>query len=185
MSETASNSQYPKPKASSTLLPVSFVVMGGIVFLVIGLYGAGMVKHSYDKSMCRGLLKGIGIALRVYSSDYDGEYPTADKWWDLLAQPAIARETKIPSYIWEQRKVDDSQVDCCYALNPYAKPNSPPDIVLVFDTKQGRNMFGGEELLTFENHNGKGCNVLFNDYTMRFIAPEKIGELRWKGEQKQ
>jgi len=41
------------------------------------------------------------------------------------------------------------------------------------------NQFGGPELLTTENHNGEGCNILFNDGSVKFVKAEDIGELKW------
>jgi hypothetical protein len=41
---------------------------------------------------------------------------------------------------------------CHYAINPICEPNSPPDTVLLFETKAGWNQHGGLELFTFDNH---------------------------------
>ena len=71
---------------------------------------------------------------------------------------------------------------CHYAMNPNCEPKSPSDMVLLFETKGGWNQFGGSELLTTENHGGKGCNVLFNDGHVEFVRPERLGELKWKVE---
>jgi hypothetical protein len=70
--------------------------------------------------------------------------------------------------------------------------------VLVFETECGKercwNRFGGAEILSFENHHMptilprkdgfyvRGCNVLFNDGTVRFIKPEEVGKLKWKSD---
>jgi len=50
---------------------------------------------------------------------------------------------------------------------------------LLFETKKGWNQHGGRELLTLENHKGEGCNVLFNDKSVRFIKAEDVNELKW------
>ena len=68
-----------------------------------------------------------------------------------------------------------------YAMNPECKPNSPPDMVLLFETKAGWNQHGGPELFTFDNHDPKGGCVLLNDGTVKFIrTPEELRQLRWK-----
>jgi hypothetical protein len=69
---------------------------------------------------------------------------------------------------------------CSYAMNPDCEPNSPDDVVLLFESKPGWNRFGGAELLNFDNHDGKGCNVLFNDQHVEFIHVEDVNKLRWK-----
>jgi len=73
---------------------------------------------------------------------------------------------------------------CHYAMNPNCEPKSPSDMVLLFETKDGWNQFGGPEILTLENHNGKGCNVLFNDRHVEFVKIEQLGQLKWKVEEK-
>jgi len=73
------------------------------------------------------------------------------------------------------------QGKCHYALNSSCKPNSPPDTVLLFETKAGWNQHGGPELFTFDNHDPKGGCVLLNDGTVKFIrTKEELQQLRWK-----
>jgi hypothetical protein len=68
-----------------------------------------------------------------------------------------------------------------YAMNPNCEPNSPGDMVLLFETKAGWNQHGGPELFTFDNHDPKGGCVLLNDGTVKFIrTEEELHALRWK-----
>jgi len=53
-------------------------------------------------------------------------------------------------------------------------------MVLLFETRAGWNQFGGPELLAPENHQGDGCNILFNDMHVEFVETERFGELRWE-----
>jgi len=70
---------------------------------------------------------------------------------------------------------------CHYAMNPDCKPESPDDMVLLFETKAGWNQHGGPELFTFDNHEPKGGCVLLNDGTVKFIrTKEELQQLRWK-----
>ncbi|MFH1883138.1 MAG: hypothetical protein ABIL62_10555 [Planctomycetota bacterium] len=70
---------------------------------------------------------------------------------------------------------------CHYAMNRNCKPNSPPDTVLLFETKGGWNQHGGPELFTFDNHDPRGGCVLLNDGTVKFIRTmEEYQKLRWK-----
>jgi len=45
------------------------------------------------------------------------------------------------------------------------------------------NQVGGPEILTIENHKGKGCNVLFNNGRVEFVRRERFGELEWEVEE--
>jgi hypothetical protein len=68
-----------------------------------------------------------------------------------------------------------------YAMNLDCKYDSPPDTVLLFETKAGWNQHGGPELFTFDNHDPKGGCVLLNDGTVKFIrTKEELQQLRWK-----
>ena len=42
------------------------------------------------------------------------------------------------------------------------------------------NQVGGPEVLTTENHQGRGCNILFADGHAEFVFVEEIPSLRWK-----
>lgn len=77
--------------------------------------------------------------------------------------------------------LDPLLLECHYAMNPNCKPNSQPDMVLLFETKAGWNQHGGHELFTFDNHGPKGGYVLLNDGTVKFIrTKEELQQLRWK-----
>jgi hypothetical protein len=68
-----------------------------------------------------------------------------------------------------------------YAMNPNCEPNSPGDMVLLFETKADWNQHGGPELFTFDNHEPKGGCVLLNDGTVKFIrTEEELKALKWK-----
>jgi len=71
--------------------------------------------------------------------------------------------------------------ECYYAMNPNCKPDSPADMVLLFETKAGWNQHGGLELFAFDNHEPKGGCVLLNNGTVKFIrTKEELRQLRWK-----
>jgi len=138
---------------------------------------------------CRANLHTLKIDLMLYSSENEGKYPTADKWCDLLKD----------YYNEEDYYIEDSLVcpsqwrageRCSYAINPYCEPNSPPDTVLLFETKGGWNQFGGIEIVSIDNHTNErdrfwgykiqGCNIVFNDRSVRFVREEEFPKLKWK-----
>lgn len=129
---------------------------------------------------CGDNLSYLGKAMLLYANDHDDQYPTPEKWCDLLIEYlTIDLDETFFQYLAKKK------YRCCYAINPNAEPNGPSDIVLLFETKGGWNQFGGPEILTFENHKGRGCNILFNNGRVEFVKPERLGELKWEVEQKQ
>jgi hypothetical protein len=140
---------------------------------------------------CRANLHSLSIALAIYSSENEGKYPTADKWCDLLKDYYIEDQLVCPSQEREGER-------CSYAINPYCEPNSPPDTVLLFETKGGCNQFGDIEILSTGNHTHerdrfwgykiRGCNIAFNafnDRSERFVREEEFPKLKWKPDEAQ
>jgi hypothetical protein len=73
-------------------------------------------------------------------------------------------------------------------MNPNCEPNSPPDMVLLFETKAGWNQHGGPELFTFDNHDPRGgcprklvpvkTGILLNDGTVKLVRLRRIHKNR-------
>jgi hypothetical protein len=159
---------------------IIFIVSFIIIILVLQSF---VPRLNIDKkpgkiTACRYNLKHLGLALKVYTEDNSNTYPTPDKWCDLLISEikVSPKSTPIEDYL---HCPGAKEGKCNYAMNPNCKPNSPRDTVLLFDTKGGWNQSGGYELLTTENHSGKGCCILFNNGSYEFIEKDKIAKLKW------
>jgi hypothetical protein len=122
---------------------------------------------------CGTNMKGLGMCIAIYADDNGGKYPAPKTWCDLLTQDGLAEKRLFKCLA--HRKSEST-----YAINPNCEPNSPPDTVVLFETKGGWNQLGGQEILTTENHDPKGCNILFNDLSVRFVKTEELDKLRWK-----
>jgi hypothetical protein len=103
------------------------------------------------------------------------QYPVPSEWCDILLRrypPGGTEQFKCPSA---------GEGKSHYAINPNCRPDSPADMVLIFETTDGWNQHGGPELFTFDNHDPKGGCVLLNDGTVKFIrTKEELQQLRWK-----
>jgi hypothetical protein len=110
-------------------------------------------------------------------------YPRPSEWCDDILRPYPAFGVNAAGNL-------DPKPHICpsagkgrnhYAMNPNCKPDSPGDMVLLFETKAGWNQHGGPKLFTFNNHDPKGGCVLLNDGTVKFIrTKEELQQLRWK-----
>jgi prepilin-type processing-associated H-X9-DG protein len=161
-----------------TLKAGRFAIVGvvmGAIFLVFWFLQSPRSTFTTQKR-CAANLRVLGRAMLIHSCG-DGPYPAANEWCDFLVQEG---------YTLEETFVCDGAREgrCNYAINPNVSPISHPRLVLLFETKGGWNQFGDSELLTFENHKGKGCNVLFNDGHVEFVKTEQLGQLKWKVEEK-
>ncbi len=75
---------------------------------------------------------------------------------------------------------------CNYAINKNIEKllaiRAPPDMVVLFETYPGWNQSGGPEILTTDNRQGEGCNILFVDSHVEFVKTEDLHDLKWKPE---
>jgi prepilin-type processing-associated H-X9-DG protein len=169
-------------KSKGLLTGRAFSILGMIMPLIIIVWIILTTppdrRYLAYRVICNANLRSLGVAMYTYASDYN-KYPTYDKWCDLLMKTANLTEKH---FICKGALKNGDKGRCHYAMNPYCEPNSPPDMVLLFETKGGWNQFGGPELLTFENHEGKICNILYNDGHVEFVKPDQIGQLNWNVE---
>jgi prepilin-type processing-associated H-X9-DG protein len=150
-------------------LPFVAMLMG---IMMPALARTRMVAY---RMVCGANLAGLGKAINLYSDDNNDTFPNSAKWCDLL----IKNEDVDPNQF---RCKGDPEGPCSYAMNKNAEnlgSKSPADMVLLFESKPGWNQSGGPELLTLENHQGEGCNILFCDGHAKFVLSEDIDELRW------
>jgi prepilin-type processing-associated H-X9-DG protein len=158
-------------------LAVSGAVIGAVFLVCWVLHCPGSTFAAQTK--CAANLKMLGKWMLLYAGDYDEQYPTTEKWCDLLAEymdtsvdsRAIERCFKCPA---------NKKGRCHYAMNPNPSTRLHHGLVLLFEAKGGWNQFGGPELLTLENHGGTGCNILFNDGHVEFVEAERINQLKWQ-----
>jgi hypothetical protein len=160
---------------SITAIVVIFLCLLGEVLL---LPKQGRIGGYAMKVMCEGNFHEISKALYIYADDNGGRFPDPNKWCDLLADKYIYKESlECPA----ARKHHDNG-PCNYAMNPYCQPNSPPDTVLLFETKGGWNQYGGSEIAAFFHKCETECHVMFKGKPSEFIKREDINKLRWKAE---
>ncbi|HNY77636.1 MAG: hypothetical protein RBS72_04590 [Sedimentisphaerales bacterium] len=120
----------------------------------------------------------------AYPAESSGQermaYPPSGRWCDVMLR-AYRVAAPGDSALKPHKCPGADEGKCHYAMNPNCKPDSPGDMVLLFEAKAGWNQHGGPELFTFDNHDPKGGCVLLNDGTVKFIrSEEELHALRWK-----
>ena len=133
---------------------------------------------------CGANLRNLWHRLRLYykaSGVIEMIYPASTEWCDSMTR-AYKSKGLLNKHIKNPHKCPSAyEGKNHYAMNPNCKPDSPTDMVLLFETKSGWNQHGGPELFTFDNHDPKGGCVLLNDGTVKFIrTKEELQQLRWK-----
>jgi hypothetical protein len=142
---------------------------------------APQVRPFEYRGYCALRLRLVGKGLKELGEE-EGRYHSPNQWCD-----AVARDVRKGVLPWRETLRDDmrcvavSEDLCTYAMNPDCDPNSPPDTVLLFETKPGWNQHGGPELFTFDHHDPKGGCVVLNDGTVKFVrTKEELAQLRWR-----
>lgn len=182
----------------------------GIVCAVVSFAGP---RHSGRGIMCGTNLSGLGKAILVYANDNNDEFPTTERWCDLLVRYVDAHPKQ---FICRQSDTKFGESSYAMNINLSGKKTGeiPLDTVLLFETDLGKdpdgrmdslasrdffdflklpgkkgkqkiygkrwNQYGGQELLTLEHHESRGCNILFADSHVEFIKAEDINNLLWE-----
>ena len=152
-----------------------------IIIQIVLPYRMGLALRMF----CGTNMSGLGKAINSYAQVNYGKYPNPEKWCDLLLeadQAKIRQFMCLPDfkiqYLWFNcSRPKPKKGRSHYAMNTNCTPDSPGDTVLLFETTLGWNKHGGKELLTLDNHNGNGCNILFNDWHVTWVRRPQ--ELNW------
>lgn len=192
---------------TSKALPIGFCLSVGVFVLSVFFWFSHVRPRQpgpYLTGWCGANVSGLVKAMVVYANDYQPPmFPAAEKWCDLLIQRDF---TTYKQFICRASGAIGGE--CSYAMNKHVAGKDisklPPDTVVLFETNFGRhpcgrqgllkerayykvyklrwNQVGGPELLTVENHKGKGCHVAFADLSVRFVKTRNLGKLKWKAD---
>ncbi len=157
------------------ILALVIISVVGFMYYRLKVQRAVATRTVARRMVCATNMKSLGKSMLIYANDYDDNFPTPSKWCDLLIEHAEVTERSL-------RCRGASEGPCNYAMNKNLgkmDPHSPPDMVVLFETHPGWNQSGGPEILTTDNHQGKGCNVLFFDSHVEFVKTEDLDDLKW------
>ena len=177
ISKSAGQLKGVGPAVTGIALPVLllpfFAILMGILFPALA-----RTRQLALRVHCTANLNQIGLMMLKYANESDDKFPIADRWCDLLIENAGANRS-----IFHCKASATPPHTCSYAMNKnvenFDKGNVPPDMVVLFETKPGWNQAGGPEILSTDNHQGDGCNVLFIDGHVRFIKTRDLDKLKW------
>ncbi len=142
------------------------------------------VRPFQMRVQCGSNLRDLWHRLRLFykaANQAKTLYPAAAEWCDDMVRAYESIGMLKENVMRAHKCPGGGDGKNHYAMNPNCKPDSPADMVLLFETKAGWNQHGGPELFTFDNHDPKGGCVLLNGGTVKFIrTTEELQQLRWK-----
>lgn len=188
----AKKSKAPSCRRMAIVGLVTSGIGFAIMVLLLSAILPGLLCEA-RQSGCLNNTKKIGMAMRLYSSDYDDRIPPAEKW-----QPALI--TYLPT---KERKDLDGEFPCClsarekrysYGMNSAVSTlalhdiHSPASTVFVFDCSLPMgSASGGREAVDFRHNeiDPNMANIGFIDGHAKAIRKHKHGyitidQLRWK-----
>jgi hypothetical protein len=142
-------------------------------FILFAMPYGGRIKPIAQRLICETNLRGLATALTVYAADYQDKLPD-NYWCDHLIQEY---DVSPKSFICSASDLIEGE--CSYALNKHISSfdNVPPDLVLLFETKNShqsdnmgpiktregfskfsllKELFTGKEVVALDCWNQKG-----------------------------
>jgi hypothetical protein len=130
-------------------------------------------KKLSERLLCESHIKGLSSALRMYANENNGQYPTPEKWSELLLEHSGSFNENA---FWCRKEPKGS---FSYAINKCLYQielnEVPPEMVLLFEADLGCNGAGGpnDVVLRHKRDNQLGCYISF------VVKDEGIPDLRW------
>jgi hypothetical protein len=142
-----------------------FTIFIGFAFSIFHMPMRSKVSFSIQD------LRILGKVLKSYTEKHNGQLPDTANWWDTLLEyepksfDVLKNEPNTPEEFFS---------DCAFNANLSERKLSeiPKDMVLLFETKPGRNPTGVTVLANTSKYPIKGCFVLFADMHIEFIRAE-------------
>ena len=120
----------------------------------------------------------LSAAMMMYQNDYDGIYPLASNWNEVL--PKYAKYNNIMVCPAAKDKTEPS-----YAMNDKlsgiegGKITSIADTVGIYESESGKNQSDGPGLFPSPARHNDGYTVGFADGHVKMVAPTSTSELVW------
>jgi len=131
------------------------------------------------KAACQSNVKQLSTAVLMYAQDYDGYYPPPDRWNNavetyirdngLLVCPGETSGSSVPDYALNSR---------LKGLKG-AEVKAPGATVMMFDSAQGPNEFGGPEKLPPVPRHSGGDTIGFTDGHVNWYLRRDALKLNW------
>lgn len=161
-------------------IPLVILILLPILLMLLGILMPALSKTKMiaQRVVCSTNMQGLSTAMIVYMNDYDEQYPTAERWCDLLIEEADVSPKTLQCPL-------DSEGTFSYAINENLYKvelrNTNPQMVAIFEANLGRNGVGGSDdlVLRHDEFGRLGCNIAFVDGHVEFVTEDGLDGLQW------
>ncbi|MCW5554454.1 MAG: DUF4190 domain-containing protein [Verrucomicrobiae bacterium] len=168
-------------RLSGNGLAIAGTVVSGVFLLLIPIQAAMLLpalakaKERAQTINCVNHVKQLALAVRIYASDNEDRFPSADNWCDAIRSEAGTDKVfQCPS---------DPNLRCAFAYNRkldgLSEDEIHPQTVLFFESDAGWNAAGGPELFSPHQHSRTSVIVGFADGSVQQLSRAKFESLRW------
>ena len=177
---------HSRIRSSHGRLTGSGLATTGIALSLIAMFSVGMLaglllpalakaKQKAQAIHCVNNVKQLSLAVRMYATDYDDQFPPVESWCD-----AIQKYAGSPN-VFHCPAVPDRR--CAYAFNQELgggkEGDVDPQTVMIFESAPGWNASGGTELMLKSPRHGRRFVVGFADGHVEQVTEARLQELRW------
>jgi len=155
-----------------------FMLLFSIPFMAgLTLPALARAKSKAQTINCVNNLKQLALAVRIYATDHNDQFPSATNWCDtILSNAGTDKIFKCPA--------DDPGKRCHYAFNArlsgLEEGKFSPDTVMIFECDGGWNVNGGPELALTKPRHGRMFVVALADGSVQKVNESQFKQLRWE-----
>jgi prepilin-type processing-associated H-X9-DG protein len=170
------------PAVTGKGLAIAGLVLGVLNVLGWGAYFAlifavmapslGRARETANRVKCASNLRQIGIAILLYANENHGHYP------DSVDQLLLTQDITSPVFVCPSSK--DAAATGATTQAVATNLHTGGHLSYVYLGKGMTNDAAATTVVAYEplsNHSNAGCNVLFGDGSVRFIAQPQAGQL--------
>lgn len=133
-------------------------------------------RHKAQTIQCLKQVKEIGLAVRLYADENDGQCPPATNWCDAIIPNLPKPETlQCPT-----RREHQSGYGLNRRLAGRTLSSIPSDTVMIFEVAGGWNVTAGEDDLPPRSPHGRYFVIGFADGSARQVPADELSTLRWE-----
>ncbi len=144
-------------RLQGTGVAIAGISVSGVFLLLLPIMAAmllpalGKAKMKAQSVQCMNNMKQLNLALMMYATDHQDQFPSADKWCDLIKPYLGGSDAAF-------RCAAQQDGRCSYAFNANlagqktSDVSSPAQTILVFSSADGWNQSGGKAMLKMHSH---------------------------------